>query len=91
MRCYHLTPNPPTLPACNEPCQWLEVGNNQLLLVHSDCHMCIQPETRLPHLMLDSVVSAELATALSQWDVLPTDTVAQAMLKVAREWAAAWP
>ena len=91
MRCYHLTPNPATLPACNEPCQWLEVGNNQLLLVHSDCHLCAQPDTRLPHLLLDSVVSDELCAALAQWGVVATDTVTQAMCKVAADWPAAWP
>jgi hypothetical protein len=91
MRCYHLITPPLVPPVCNEPYQYLEVGNGQWLLVHADCHQCEQGTTRLPHILETGPVAADVAAALTQWGVLETDTLAQAMFKVAADWSAAWP
>jgi hypothetical protein len=91
MRCYHLTANPPPLPIAHEACQWLEVAGNQALVVHADWHQCAHPESRLHHILKPHPVGPELAAALSAWGVVAGDTLQQAMLKVAEDWAAAWP
>jgi hypothetical protein len=91
MRCYHLITPPLAPPICDEPYQYLEVGNGQWLLVHDDCHRCQQGATRLPHILATGAVGGNVAKALTQYDVLPTDTLTQAMFKVAADWSAAWP
>lgn len=91
MYCVHLCPNPPQLPVAPEACQWLDVDNGKVLLIHGDCHVCKQPNTRLPHILSLDVVGNDVYEALKQWGVLPMDTMQQAMFKVAQDWSAAWP
>lgn len=91
MYCVHLCPNPPQLPVAPEACQWLDVDNGKVLLIHPDCHVCHQPGTRLPHILHPGAVGTVVAVALAQFGVEQGDTLLQAMLKVAPTWAAAWP
>lgn len=91
MYCVHLCPSPPTPASTRDPCHWLDVGNGQSLLVHANCHQCNQPETRLPHPLEPGPVGATVASALVSLGVVSTDTLLQAMMKVAPTWPQAWP
>lgn len=91
MYCVHLCPNPPELPVAREEYHWLPVGGNQVLLIHPDCHKCGQAATRLPHVLSEGEVGDAVATALSAYGVSASDTLLQAMLKVAPHWPKAWP
>lgn len=91
MYCIHLCPNPPAMPLCREAYQWLDVGGGLALCIHADCHKCEQPATRMPHIMLDGAIPAALAAALTAHGVTTTDTMLQAMMKVAPTWSPAWP
>lgn len=91
MYCVHLCPSPPDLPVAKDPCHWLEVANGQVLLVHANCHLCQQAHTRLPHPLTTGPVGATVASALASFGVVSTDTLVQAMMKVAPTWPQAWP
>ena len=91
MYCVHLCPNPPELPIAGEEYHWLPVADGKVLLIHPDCHACRQGATRLPHVLHDAQVGTEVALALAAFNVLATDTMCQAMLKVAPHWPRAWP
>lgn len=91
MYCVHLCPNPPVLPVANQSYHWLDVAGGQVLLVHADCHKCEQPSTRLPHPLDSGPVGDAVAAALVAYGVVATDTLLEAMFKVAPTWAQAWP
>lgn len=91
MICVHLTTIPPEPPVCAEAHQYLNLPSGKALLVHADCHLCQQPATRLPHVLSDGGVGLELSGELSSFGVTSTDTMLQAMFKVAKTWGAAWP
>ena len=91
MYCVHLCPDPPVLPVSRDACHWLNVAGGNVLLVHGDCHRCQQPATRLPHPMQNRAVGATVAAALAAYGVVATDTLVDAMMKVAPTWSPAWP
>lgn len=91
MYCVHLSPSPPTRPATQDDYHWLDVGDGMSLVVHANCHRCTQPETRLPHVLKTDPVGVTVASALAAHGVLATDTLMDAMMKVAPIWPVAWP
>lgn len=91
MYCVHLSSSPPTRPVERDEYHWLDVGDGMSLMVHADCHHCIQPETRLSHVLKTDPVGAAVASALAAHGVLATDTLLAAMMKVAPSWPPAWP
>lgn len=91
MYCVHLSPSPPTPPALREDYHWLDVAGGMALVVHANCHQCADPSTRLPHVLGPGIVGPTVASALASHGVLATDTLLQAMMKVAPTWPNAWP
>lgn len=91
MYCVHLCPSPPDHPVAQEPYHWLDVAGGQTLVVHANCHRCSQDGTRMPHVLDAGQVGDTVAAALSAYGVTATDTLLQAMMKVAPSWPQAWP
>lgn len=91
MYCVHLCPTPIAHPVASEEYHWLDVAGGQALLVHPHCHRCQQGATRLSHPLQDEPVGATVAAALVDHGVVETDTLVQAMMKVAPTWPQAWP
>lgn len=91
MYCVHLCPASIAHPVADEPYHWLDVADGQVLLVHPNCHRCQQADTRLPHALTPGPVGATVASALVAHGVVATDTLLEAMMKVAPTWPQAWP
>lgn len=91
MKCYHVLTDAQVPPSWDIPYHATE-GANGWLVVHDDFTNCPDPATRTGHI-LDStaVIGATFAAILAPWGVATTDTVLQAVFKIASQWSAAYP
>ena len=91
MKCYHVLTDAEVPPPWTMPYHATE-GANGWLCVHEDFASCPDPSTRMGHILdASAVVGETYAAILAPWGVTATDTVLQAVLKIAAQWGTAYP